>query len=96
TALRNLESVIRWGLSNMARYEKLSDELIAPNLGQDASFFYDPATKKLRERFEIYPEALHATAKFGHDLQKAKTQMLQRIQVERQRNARRSYRAKRD
>ena len=85
TALRNLESVIRWGLSSMAHYQKLSDELIAPNLGQDTSFFYDPATKKLRERFEIYPEALHATAKFGHDLQKAKTQMLQQIQIERRR-----------
>ena len=32
TALRNDESVIRWGLSRMARYQKLSDELIVPNL----------------------------------------------------------------
>ena len=31
-ALRNDESVIRWGLSRMARYQKLSDELIVPNL----------------------------------------------------------------
>src|SRR5215469_10309373 len=60
TALRNDESVIRWGLSRMARYQKLSDELIVPNLDQDISFFYDPATKKLRKRFEIYPEALDA------------------------------------
>src|SRR5205814_2379084 len=44
-ALRNDESVIRWGLSGMARYTKLSDELIVPNLDQDVSFFYDPATK---------------------------------------------------
>src|SRR5437762_8225753 len=50
TALRNDESVIRWGLSRMARYQKLSDELIVPNLDQDISFFYDPATKKLRKR----------------------------------------------
>ena len=47
TALRNDESVIRWGLSRMAHYQKLSDELIVPNLDQDISFFYDPATKKL-------------------------------------------------
>ena len=38
-ALRNDESVIRWGLSRMARYQKLSDELIVPNLDQDVSFF---------------------------------------------------------
>jgi hypothetical protein len=57
-AVRNDESVIRWGLNDMARYQKLSDELIVPNLDQDISFFYDPTTKKLRKRFEIYPDAL--------------------------------------
>jgi hypothetical protein len=46
-AVRNDESVIRWGLGRMAWYQKLSDELIVPNLDQDISFFYDPATKKL-------------------------------------------------
>ena len=84
TALRNDESVIRWGLSRMARYQKLSDELIVPNLDQDISFFYDPATKKLRKRFEIYPEALEATVKFANDLERTHTQLLKRIQAERQ------------
>ena len=45
---------------------KLSDELIVPNLDQDISFFYDPTTRKLRKRFEMYPEALQATVKFAH------------------------------
>jgi hypothetical protein len=85
-ALRELESVIRWGLSDMTRYQKLSDELIVPNLDQDTSFFYDPATKKLRRRFEIYPEALEARVKFAHDLDRTKTALLKRIQAERQRN----------
>ncbi len=84
TALRNDESVIRWGLSRMARYQKLSDELIVPNLDQDISFFYDPATKKLRKRFEIYPEALKATVKFANDLEHTHTELLKRIQAERQ------------
>jgi hypothetical protein len=86
TALRNDESVIRWGLSRMAHYQKLSDELIVPNLDQDISFFYDPATKKLRKRFEMYPEALKATVKFAHDLEKTHTELLKRIQAERQRH----------
>lgn len=47
SALQGLESVIRWGLSDIQRYQKLSDELIVPNLDQDTSFFYDPATRKL-------------------------------------------------
>jgi hypothetical protein len=86
TALRNDESVIRWGLSRMARYQKLSDELIVPNLDQDISFFYDPATKKLRKRFEIYPEALEARVKFANDLERTHTELLKQIQAERQRN----------
>ena len=86
TALRNDESVIRWGLSRMAHYQKLSDELIVPNLDQDISFFYDPAAKKLRKRFEMYTEALKATVKFAHDLEKTHTELLKRIQAERQRH----------
>jgi hypothetical protein len=86
TALRNDESVIRWGLSRIARYQKLSDELIVPNLDQDISFFYDPATRKLRKRFEIYPEALQATLKFANDLEHTHTELLKRIQAERQRH----------
>jgi hypothetical protein len=86
TALRNDESIIRWGLSRMARYTKISDELIVPNLDQDISFFYDPATKKLRKRFEIYPEALDATVKFANELERTHTELLKRIQAERKRN----------
>src|SRR5882724_207946 len=85
-AVRNDESVIRWGLSRMAWYQKLSDELIVPNLDQDISFFYDPATKKLRKRFEIYLDALQATVKFANELERTHTEPLKRIQAERQRN----------
>jgi hypothetical protein len=85
-AIRNDESVIRWGLSRMAWYQKLSDELIVPNLDQDTSFFYDPATKKLRKRFEIYPEALQERVHFANDLERTHTELLKRIQAERQRN----------
>ena len=85
-AVRNDESVIRWGLSRMARYQQLSDALIVPNLDQDISFFYDPATKKLRKRFEIYPQALEATVKFANELERSNSELLKRIQVERQRN----------
>src|SRR5262249_46725492 len=84
TALRNDETIIRWGLSRMARYTKLSDELIVPNLDQDISFFYDPVTRKLRKRFEIYPDALDATVRFANELERTHTELLKRIQAERQ------------
>jgi len=70
----------------MARYQKLSDELIVPNLDKDISFFYDPATKKLRKQFEIYPEALEDTVKLANDLERTHTELLKQIQAERQRN----------
>jgi hypothetical protein len=85
-ALRNDESVIRWGLARMARYQKLSDELIVPNLDQDTSFFYDPATKKLRKRFEIYPEALEARVKLANELERTHAELLKQIQAERRAN----------
>jgi len=85
-ALRSDESVIRWGLARMARYQKLSDELIVPNLDQDISFFYDPATKKLRKQFEIYPDALQERVKFANELERTHTELLKQIQAERQRN----------
>jgi hypothetical protein len=85
-AVRKDESVIRWGLSRMAWYQKLSDELIVSNLDQDISFFYDPVTKKLRKRFEIYPKALDENVKFANELERTHTELLKRIQGERQRN----------
>jgi len=86
TALRNDESIIRWGLSRMARYTKLSDELIVPHLDQDISFFYDPATRKLRKRFDMYPQALDETVKFANELERTHTALLKQIQAERQRS----------
>ena len=83
-ALREFESVIRGGLGRIAHFQNLSDELIVPNLDQDISFFYDPATKKLRKRFGQYPEALQTVAKFLHDLEKTQTDLLAQIQAERQ------------
>lgn len=85
TTLRELESVIRWGLSRMAHYQKLSDELIVPNLDQENAFFYEPTRKELRKRFEFYAEALQAELNFFHDLEKAQSDLLIQIQTERQR-----------
>jgi hypothetical protein len=86
TVLRQLESIIRGDLSTLAHFEKLSDALIAPNLDQDISFFYDPATKKLRKRFEKYPDGLQEVVNFFHDLEKTQTDLLKQIQAERQRH----------
>ena len=85
SVLRQLESAIRGDLSGLAHFQKLSDELIVPNLDQDISFFYDPATHKLRKKFEKYPDALNLVVKFFHDAETLQTELLKQIQAERQR-----------
>jgi len=86
TVLRQLESAVRGDLSAIEHFEKLSDELIVPNLDQDISFFYDPATKKLRKRFEKYPEGLDLVVKLFHDMETTQTDLLKQLQAERQRH----------
>jgi uncharacterized protein YukE len=84
-ALRNVESNLRGGLTAIQHYQKLSDDLIVPNVDQDTSFFYDPATKKLRKRFAGYADALERVVRFFDDYAKAETALLSQIQAERQR-----------
>jgi hypothetical protein len=61
----------------------LSDSLIVPNLDQDNTFFYDPATKQLRKRFTRYVETLQAFPSFYDDYIKALTDLLTQIRAER-------------
>ena len=83
--LRESESLLRGSLSRLLHYEKLSDGLIAPNLGQDTMFFYDPATKKLRKQFEFYVRAEATAEAYFRDMEKMQQQLLDQIQSERQR-----------
>lgn len=85
-ALRELESTLRGGLGAIAHFQKLSDELIVPNLDQDISFFYDPATKRLRKRFAAYPEALETVQRFFDEAIKDESELLKQIQTERRRH----------
>jgi hypothetical protein len=84
TALRNTESVIRGGLARMSHYERLSDQLIYPNLDKGNAFFYDPATKKLRPTVERYPDALDEAAKFLRAMEQSEQELLRQLQSERQ------------
>ncbi len=83
--MREFESGVRWGLSRMAHYQKLSDELIAPNLGPDASVFYKEDGRQLHQRFDFYPEALIARRDFFNELEQKQAQLLSQIKSERRR-----------
>jgi hypothetical protein len=82
-ALRHVETALRGGISTMTRAQQLSDTFIVPNLDEDITFFYDPATKQLRKRFTRYVEALQAFIPFYDDYIQALTDMLTQIRAER-------------
>jgi hypothetical protein len=83
-AIRKVESTLRGGLNAIEHFQKLSDELIVPNLDQDISFFYDPTTKKLRNRFAGYTDALERVRQFFDDYIKSENELLNQIRAERQ------------
>lgn len=83
-ALHKVEEVLRGGIGTMTHAQQLSDSLIAPNLDQDISFFYDPATKQLRNRFSRYVLALESFDNFFADYIKAETDLLAQFRAERQ------------
>ena len=85
-AIRKVESTLRGGLTAIQHYQKLSDELIVPNRDQDISFFYDPVTKKLRNRFAGYTDALERVRQFFDDYLKSENELLNQIRAERQRH----------
>ena len=82
-ALRELESVLRRGVATMTHAQQLSDTLIVPNLDQEITFFYDPATKQLRKRFTRYAEALEKFVPFYDAYIQALTELLTQIRAER-------------
>ena len=82
-AVRQQDSALRVGISTMQRAQQLSDTLILPNLDQDNSIFYDPATKQLGKRFTRYIEALQAFIPFYDSYIQAQTDLLTQIRAER-------------
>jgi hypothetical protein len=82
-ALHQVETVLRGGISTMQHAEQLSDTFIVPNLDEDITFFYDPATKQLRKRFTRYVEALQGFVPFYDAYIKAETELLAQIRAER-------------
>ena len=84
-AIRKAENTERAAISVIDHYQKLSDELIQPNLDQDITFFYDPATKELRKRFAGYPDGLENLAAFFNKYAANLTDLLNQLQAERQR-----------
>jgi hypothetical protein len=67
----------------MARDESLSDELIAPNLDQNISFFYDPSYEKAAETIREVSRRVTNSGGFLSRLGKDANRFAKRIRAER-------------
>jgi hypothetical protein len=80
--LKEVDSAASTGLSTMAHYQQLSDQLIVPHLGQGRSFFYDPATRQLRPEYARYPEILKEGSRVLHELLEKTDQLAAQLRAE--------------
>ena len=80
--MKEVDSIARTGLSTMAHYQQLSDQLIVPHLAEGRSFFYDPATKQLRKEYAQYPEILKEGSSVLHELSQKTDQLVAQLRVE--------------
>jgi hypothetical protein len=80
--LKEVDSAASSGLSKMAHYQLLSDQLIVPHLGDDRSFFYDPATRQLRKEYALYPEILKEGSRVLHELLEKTDQLVAQLRAE--------------
>jgi hypothetical protein len=80
--MRELDAAASTGLATMAHYQQLSDQLIAPHMGEDRGFFYDPTTKQLRKEYAQYPEILKEGSRVLHDISEKTGQLAAQLRVE--------------
>jgi hypothetical protein len=84
--MRELDAAASTGLATMAHYQQLSDQLIAPHLGEGRSFFYDSTTKQLRKEYAQYPEILKEGSRVLHDIAEKTNQLAAQLRVEQRRH----------
>ena len=80
--LKDADSSASSGLSTMAHYQQLSDQLIVPHLGQGRSFFYDSATKQLRPEYAQYPDILREGSRILHELSAKTNELVTQLRAE--------------
>ena len=84
--MKDVDSAAASGSGTMAHYQQLSDQLIAPHLGEGTEFFYDPTTKQLRTEYSGYPDILKEGSLVLHNLMDKTDQLEKQLEVERKQN----------
>jgi hypothetical protein len=84
--LKEVDSAARTGLGTMAHYQQISDQLIVPHVGEGRTFFYDPATKQLRNEYAQYPEILKEGSRVLHELSEKTDRLVSQLRAEQARH----------
>ena len=84
--LKEVDSAASTGLSKMAHYQLLSDQLIVPHLGEGKRFFYDPGSKQLRPEYALYPDILKEGSRVLHDMLEKTDQLVVQLRAEQARH----------
>jgi hypothetical protein len=84
--LKELDAVARTGFATMAHYQQISDQLIVPHTGEGRAFFYDPATKQLRNDYAQYPEMLKEGSRVLHELGEKTDHLVLQLKAEHDRH----------
>ena len=85
-ALKLMEAIYSADWDRMSHFQRLSDALIAPHIGDPPDYFYDPASHQLRPRFAAYPDMLRFGATTLHDVGAAADEALAEVRKERQKH----------
>jgi hypothetical protein len=84
--LKELDAVARTGFATMAHYQQISDQLIVPHAGEGPAFFYDPATRQLRNEYAQYPEMLREGSQVLHALGEKTDRLVAQLRAEQNRH----------
>ncbi len=84
--INEVEGILRVMVSNVRHDQQLSDTYVLPNLEKDRSFFYDPATRRLRPTYRWYTDFYQQSLANYAALQSGIGKLLMQIRAERKRN----------
>ncbi len=84
-ALKTMSATYNADWDRMSHFQRLSDALLAPHVGDPADYFYDPVSHQLRPRFAAYPAMLRFGSATLHDVGACADKALAEVRKERQR-----------
>ena len=85
-SLRDVDGTLRQIVAVLRHDQQLSDTFVLPNVDNDPSVFYDPATRKLLRKYWWYTDFFETELKLYGQLQKDTDKLLAQIHAERARN----------